>query len=408
MSLQSNKGVDMNKESSKLNFTKAGLDSLPNPPAGKRTYYYDTKARGLGISITSSGAKSFIVYRKVKGRPERVTLGRYPDLSIEQARGKAAEINAAIAKGENPYDQRRSERAEMTFGELFREFMERHSKLHKISWGEDERQFRCYLSHWNLRKLSSITKLDIQKLHQDVGRNNGHYAANRLFALLSSVFNKANAFGLWDKPNPCYGIKKFAERSRDRFLQSSELPQFFAALAEEPNETIRDYLLISLLTGARRANGLAMRWVEIDFENREWHIPRTKNHEPQTITLTDEAIMLLKKRRQAAVSEFVFPGTGRTGHLAEPKKGWARVLERAGLSNLHIHDLRRTLGSWQARTGASLVIIGKSLNHKSTQATAIYARLDLDPVRASVEKATSAMFVAAGLKQVETLQTEKN
>lgn len=61
----------------------------------------------------------------------------------------------------------------------------------------------------------------------------------------------------------------------------------------------------------------------------------------------------------------------------------------------------RTLGSWQARTGASLAIIGKSLNRKSPQATAIYARLDLDPVRASAEKATKAMFDAAGITGIE-------
>jgi len=62
------------------------------------------------------------------------------------------------------------------------------------------------------------------------------------------------------------------------------------------------------------------------------------------------------------------------------------------------HDLRRTLGSWQAKTGASLSIIGKSLNHKNPSTTAIYARLDLDPVRESVNTATSAMMAAAGLK----------
>lgn len=63
-----------------------------------------------------------------------------------------------------------------------------------------------------------------------------------------------------------------------------------------------------------------------------------------------------------------------------------------------LHDLRRTLGSWQAKTGASLAIIGKSLNHKSMQATAIYARLHPDPVRESVERATAAMLTAAGIK----------
>ena len=82
----------------------------------------------------------------------------------------------------------------------------------------------------------------------------------------------------------------------------------------------------------------------------------------------------------------------------EPKKGWKRILERAGIEDLRLHDLRRTLGSWQAKTGASLAIIGKSLNHKNQNTTAIYARLDLDPVRDSVNTATSAMMVAAGLK----------
>ena len=68
------------------------------------------------------------------------------------------------------------------------------------------------------------------------------------------------------------------------------------------------------------------------------------------------------------------------------------------MTDLRIHDLRRTLGSWQAKTGASMAIIGKSLNHKTHQATAIYARLDLDPVRQSVNTATAAMMEAGGMK----------
>ena len=80
--------------------------------------------------------------------------------------------------------------------------------------------------------------------------------------------------------------------------------------------------------------------------------------------------------------------------MTEPKRGWQRILERAEIKDLRLHDLRRTFGSWQARTGASLTIIGKSLNHKSPISTAIYARLDLDPVRESMEKATEAMLKA--------------
>jgi hypothetical protein len=87
----------------KLHFTKRQLDTLPLPENSKRIYFYDTKVPDLGISITASGAKTFIVYRKVNRRPERITLGRYPTFSIEQARSKAAEVNLLINKGDNPY-----------------------------------------------------------------------------------------------------------------------------------------------------------------------------------------------------------------------------------------------------------------------------------------------------------------
>lgn len=389
----------------KINFTKAILNDLPLPAKSKRAYYYDTKTRGLGISITSTGTKSFLVYRWVNGKPERVLLGRYPDLSIEQARGKTAEINASIAQGENPNDKRRSKRAELTLEDLFNEYMERHAKLHKKTWKADQGQFQRHLSHWKQRKLSTIQKNDIQKLHQQLGHTSGIYEANRLLSLLNILFNKAIVFGLWDKINPTHGIKKFRETSRDRFLQPLELPNFFKALAEEPNDLIRDYILLSLLTGARKGNVVSMRWDDIRFETSEWYIPATKNGLPHTVTLAQEALAILiqRKKQQIEQTPFVFPSTGAKGHLTEPKKGWKRVLERANIKNLRPHDLRRTLGSWQAREGASLTIIGKSLNHKSPISTSIYARLDLDPVRSSVEKAVDAMFKAGQVQSIKKI-----
>ncbi len=242
----------------------------------------------------------------------------------------------------------------------------------------------------------------------------------------------------------CEGIKTRKSNKRDRFLQSDELPRFFASVADELNETIRDYFLLSLLTGARRANVLAMRWNQISLAEGIWRIPETKNGTPQNVTLSPEAQEILNVRKETAEGAFVFPGEGKSKHLVEPKKGWQRIFDRDELKqlaarieatgakftmtnwealgdglkrarqaakklkidcegcridDLRIHDLRRTLGSWQAKQGASLAIIGKSLNHKSQQTTAIYARLDLDPVRASVNSATAAMLEAAGIKR---------
>jgi integrase len=184
-------------------------------------------------------------------------------------------------------------------------------------------------------------------------------------------------------------------------LQPEELPRFFAALAAEPNETARDFFMLSLLTGARKSNTLAMRWEEISFAAETWRIAETKNGEPQTVHLPRQAVEILTARKLASDGPWVFPGGGASGHLADPKKAWMRILAEAGIADLQIHDLRRTLGSWQAATGANSYIIGKSLGHRSQQSTAIYARLNLDPVRESVNKATDAMFAYLEPQELE-------
>lgn len=380
----------------RISFTRKILDALEVPKSKQRVYTYDSVVRGLAIGVSASGRKVFVLYRKLQGRPERITLGIYPDLSIEQARGLAGQMNAAIAQGENPGARRRSIRAEMTLGELLTEYMERYAKVYKKSWREDEEQFRRYLSGLRLHRLSTIRKSDITSLHGKVGRDNGPYAANRLVTLLRAMFNRAVDWG-WEGANPAIGVTRFRERSRDRFLHADELPAFFQALGEEPNETIRDYVLLSLLTGARRSNILAMRWDQLNLERGTWVIPETKSGEPFTVSLSLPAKEVLRSRQETTQSEWVFPGIGRTGHLVEPKLAWKRILQRAGIQDLRLHDLRRTLGSWQAATGASLSIIGKTLAHKNVSTSAIYARLNLDPVRQSVDLATRAMFEAAGI-----------
>lgn len=382
----------------KINFTKAIIDALPAPESGKRDIYHDTKTPGLQLRVTS--VKTFFVNKRIKGGdPERITLGRYPDMTIDQARRKAMEIVHAIAEGKNPADMAREARKEMTLDALFEEYLNRCAAFNKRP-DKPKGTFRLYLSKFGNRKLSSIKHEEVDRLHKKIGREVGTVTANIVLKLLHVMFNKAiNEWRIWEGENPAHGIAKFPEQSRDRFLQSDELPRFFQAVAKEENETIRDYVLLSLLTGARRSNVLEMRWQDISFERAEWRIEETKNGTPQTVALSAEALEILLNRRPSDKGVFVFPGTGEAGHLMEPKKGWKRILGRAGIEDLRIHDLRRTLGSWQAKTGASLAIIGKSLNHKSQNTTAIYARLDLDPVRDSVNKATGAMLAAAGVKQ---------
>ena len=388
----------------RFNFTKKELENLA-APALQATYVYDSRVRGLAMRLAAktgrkkNGRKVFVLYRRIAGRPERVQIGEFPELSIEQARARAQEMNSAIARGENPGEAQRTLKAESTLGDLFAVYLEHHAKQHKKTWSDDVWAFNKHLHGWRLRKLSAVRAEDVTALHARIGRDSGKYAANRIVELLSSMFNRAVEWG-WKGTNPAAHVKTFRERKRERFLQPEEFPAFFAALADEQNETFRDYVLLSLLTGARRANVQAMRWPEINFTLATWHIPqeKTKSGESVTIPLVDRAIAILEARRARVTGDWVFPGKGSTGHLVEPKRAWAALLKRAGIADLRLHDLRRTLGSWEASTGASLIVIGKTLGHTNTATTQVYARLNLDPVRAAVSKATDAMLLAAGEK----------
>jgi len=137
-----------------------------------------------------------------------------------------------------------------------------------------------------------------------------------------------------------------------------------------------------------------MAWRDLDLERGIWLLPGEvmKNGLPVAIVLPPPAVVVLEARKpHTNGSPWVFPGDTATGHVMDPRKSWARVVKRAGIDNLRPHDLRRSLGSWQAIAGASLQIIGASLGHKDPKATAVYARLQLDPVRASVNGAVDAM-----------------
>ncbi|HLP82587.1 MAG TPA: integrase arm-type DNA-binding domain-containing protein, partial [Nitrosomonas sp.] len=295
-----------------INFTKLIIDSLPLPNKGERYTYHDKKVSGLQLRVSHSGVKTFSVYRRVKGgNPERVTLGRFPDISIEKARKLAAVINLHIISGKNPADLIREAKLEMSLEDLFQEYMERRASFSRRP-DKPQATFRLYLSKWSKRKLSTIRHEEVDRLHKKIGRDIGQVTANIALKLLHVMFNKAiNEWRIWKGENPAHGIAKFPEQSRDRFLQSDELPRFFQAVAEEENETIRDYILISLLTGARRSNVLSMCWQDINFERKEWRIPITKNGLPQSVTLSPEAIQILLNRKPLDHAVFVFPGTGK-------------------------------------------------------------------------------------------------
>ena len=205
------------------------------------------------------------------------------------------------------------------------------------------------------------------------------------------VLNMAINWGIITTNNASH-IKQYKETARDRFLQPHEISNFMAALNESKNTQLRHFILLLLFTGQRKSNVLALRWENINFYNNILYLPDTKNNQPQQIPLTEQAISVLK---DIGIRDkgWVFPShDSKSGHLENPKKFWQKLLKKAGIENLRMHDLRRTLGSYQAIMGSSMNIISKSLGHKSVQSTAIYARLSLAPVRDSMQKATDEIL----------------
>jgi integrase len=362
------------------------------PPSGGQIFVRDDQLTGLALRITAKGVKSFVFEGRIRGRMRRITVGQYPAMTVLRAREEVLKIKAAIAEGKDPADQRREERSEIRFKAFAELYLERHAKKQKRSWRQDRRMIESYLSKWQSRKLSDIRPEDIAQLHDKVGREHGPYTANRVLALLRSMFNLARGWGYLKNDNPVRGIKFFPERKRERFLSPDELKRVLEALSAERNKYWQAYFLLCLLLGPRRSELLGARWADVDLKQRQWAIPSTKAGRSHLLPLPEPAVTILQRVRSGDTSEFLFPGHGATGHLVEPKKAWQRIRGQADVPDVTIHDLRRTLGSWLAARGESLNLVGKVLNHSSVSTTQVYARLSLEPVRRALEANAAQML----------------
>lgn len=439
---------------SKFIFTRKSLMDIQ--PQEKRQAYSDQETRGLILDVTPAGVKTFRIYRKVQGKPERITLGRFnpllpesrefpqgtdilkamltrPELNVRMARRMAEAVNVQLDAGNNIAETKRAARGELTLGQLFEKYYQEHVIPYERRTGDGMRQlFEIYLGempdypvkkhgvkrkkseigvNWQHRKISSIRPDEVRRLHLAVGAIRSPSTANHIVDLLKAMYRKAAEWGDFTGQIPTATCSLLKEVSRDRFLKADELPRFWKALDEEPDQRYKDFVLISVLTGARSGNTVSMRWDNLDLEAAEWKIPDevSKNGSAIRVVLVPEALAILKRRKTASDAHpiWVFPGNTAAGHMAPQRKRWAALLKRAEITDLRFHDLRRSLGSWQARTGASLLIIGKSLGHKSQQATQIYARLDTDPIRESVIRAATAMRNAGRVEPAQEAPEKK-
>ena len=360
-----------------------------------------------GIETTNQDIETIDAPVQRKGRPGDLAFRSMPahsqtryaaSLEKESMIGVPATFGE-VAKNENPADNKRNLRDSLTFAQMFGRYHAEHCFPHKKTAKEDQTKFDKYLSNRdhgiNLAKikLCELTKADVRKLFDGIGKDHP-ITANRVLALVSSIMSDAIRDGFYEKINPCKGIKRFKENQRKRFIHPEEFPVFVKALEACTSDVTRDYIWMSLFTGARRSNVLQMKWEDVHLLRRVWRIPDTKNGESQDVPLVEQAVEILRRRFESKTGKYVFPGTGKAGYLTEPKKAWKTIITKAGMSDLRIHDLRRTFGAYQAGTGANLAVIATSLNHKSLKTTQVYARLWPNAVRSAANTAINEMFSA--------------
>lgn len=328
-------------------------------------------------------------------------------LSISHARQIAAQMKLMAKHGIDPRPWMQEQVRErlgldgkpakqVTIRHLFERYFTDHARPHCKSVIEIERTYRLHLSHWADRDCASITRLEVQALVTKLGAETGKYAANRVVQLLCAAFNKGFQWELIDCKNPTNGVTEFREESRDRYFSKAEVAMICAEVKNLRYSRTRDCISLLMLTAQRRANVFSMEWDEIDFDEQVWNIPadKMKAGKSHHVPLVPGAMAVLKRRYRRRKSEkWVFPSEwSKSGHLNCISRAWYRLLKKTGIPNARLHDHRRTLASWEVLTGADIAVVGKMLGHSDLRSTQIYARLNLDPVRAAMIRATDAMF----------------
>lgn len=403
----------------KLKFTKTQLKSLP--PVEQITQYQDTEIPSLRLrvypakSAGSQPTKTFFVYKKANGRVHRITLGRFTEMTVEQARKEAIHVINELVKGVDLNQMKREERAKgMTVADLYKLHMNIMNA--KVKSGDRSQStvrlwdgiYKCHLETPLGNKLvTKIDKPEAQRIINKFTQEKTNAVWGTSLIILKSIFTTAEKEGTIER-NPFHGIAGPGYRPRERFLQPHEMKAFFEALLPE-HPTVQDFVKILLFVGQRKGVTQAMTWEQLDLDKGVWYIPasRTKQKKAQAVPLSKPALEILKRRfTERTESPFVFYSTAsKKGYIQDgrgPSSFWTRIITRAGLysedkeQRLTIHDLRRSLGSWQAIEGGDLLTISKSLGHSNVGITArAYAHLNIESVREQVDKTVSAFAQAA-------------
>jgi integrase len=392
---------------------------LAEPTSGNRIVY-DAEVRGFGARITAGGSRSFILNYRINGRERRHTIGQFPTWSVRSAREEAAKLKRDIDRGHDPLAEREKARTAPTVAELAERYLAEHAERKKKprSFEEDRRNLRLHVApKIGSLPVSAVTQDDIARLHH--GMSASPVGANRVLALLSKMFGLAETWGLRPQnTNPCRGIDRFPERSRERLVTAEELARLGDALSAYRGHWAGPAAIRLLaLTGARKSEVLTLRWSFIDFNRGVADLPDSKSGS-KTITLGAPALAVLAELPRVEGNPYVLPAArprriggnssgipvAATGHFVQLQTVWESVCRAAGLSDLRMHDLRHGFASVGAMGGDSLFIIGKLLGHADSKTSERYAHFSPDPLRDAADRISRKVAAALDGKKAELLK----
>ena len=359
---------------------------------GKQVDFFDKKLAGFFVRISQDGKKSFgVMYRK-DGRLRRMKLGTYPLLTLGKARKKATKALREAELGSDPAAEKQEDRKAETFEQVAREYLERHAKIKKKSWKQDERVInRDLVPEFGKQKAKDISRRDVRTFLESKSQT-APVMANRTRALLKKIFNWAIMSEIVES-NPVHLIPAPGkEHRRERVLTVDELKKVWNAIDADVKSSDDSHLKMKtlsagimklrLLTAQRGAEVMSMEWNELDLEAGWWTIPgeKTKNGLSHRVPLTTPALRIIRKMRSAlgdSESRFVFPSPKNDMHISNPQKALQRI-QKATQIDFVGHDFRRTAASMMTGMGISRLTVKKILNHVESDITAVYDRHSYD------------------------------
>lgn len=410
----------MESTTKKFKFMKRTIESIPFAEKGKQVDYWDSELKGFGCRV-SERTKTYIVMSRVNGKLTRISLGKHGVITPDKAREDAIKTLGKLNDGININTEKKLARDRgITLEKAYEKYLLAKPDMKTSTKVVDKSLLKCHFSDWLNKPLRDITEDMVAKRHNKISeggkRKNNANNAMRLFRRLY------NYVALKDRelpPNPVQRMiatgQWFKERRRQTVLKEHELPIWYNALQKLDNPVIADYLLLLLLTGLRKNEAISLSWNNVDMKDKSFTIPDTKNDKPHSLPMSDMIFEIFERRLSQKENGFVFPGSGKVGHLIEPKKQVAAIERITSLAynkvtsdeelellkikspdkiipgiKFCLHDLRRTFASI-AEGVVSYSALKRLMNHSDNDVTQGYIVLGVGKLRQPMQQVSDAI-----------------